>query len=153
MNGVKLSFDTGCLFLDKVFFQLTRLEDLQNGPNRELESTMEDRLRTTIILLKDMLVKSDRDEIQSLGDTAQHCERISNVLQIISDNKLEVHISQNINPLSHLLTVGPLTRTEIPTDMLAKLISIGFNFNWTSKFMQLRLHAPTYFLPRISLIF
>ena len=103
------------------------MEALQNDPNKELERTMEDRLRTSLFQLKDVLVRIDRDETQSLDDITEHSERISAVLQAISDNKFQ--IPQNIKPISELLTVGPLTRTEIPIDIFAKLISVGFDVN------------------------
>ena len=106
------------------------MEDLHNKPSGDKRiATMDERLRTSIIQLKRMLHISDRDETQSLDNITELSKRISDVLQTISDDKLEVQISQSIKPIYYLLNVGPLARTEVPIEILSKLISVGFNLN------------------------
>ena len=69
----------------------------------------------------------DRDEAQSL---TEHCKRISEILQTISDNKLDVKNFQNITPIHDLLSVRLYNgRQEVPIDILTKLISVGFDVN------------------------
>ena len=107
----------------------SKMDDLLNNPVREkLLRALKERLCRAIDQLKDTLVRIDRDEAQSLDDITENCKRISHVLQTISDDKLEVQMLWN-GPISYLLTVGPLTRTEIPIDILATLISVGFDVN------------------------
>ena len=81
--------------------------------------------------LKETLVRHDQDRLQSVDSITANINRIYNVLQTDVDKKLLI---QSYSPIQHLLSVGPLTRTEIPLDLLDLLISEGWNVNSTVHF-------------------
>ena len=91
-------------------------------------------LRSEIVDLRQTLDLIDKYSTQSVDGSrpALNTKRIFNVLQDISDNKLHIKfISKaysHTGPI-HDLLVGPLTRTEIPLDVLNQLISVGFEPN------------------------
>ena len=87
-------------------------------------------LRSEIVDLKEALVRIDGDSTQSVDNTTENIKRILDVLQEISDTKMEItHSSFYHSPIYDLLSIGPLTRTEIPLDVLNQLISSGFDIN------------------------
>ena len=68
-----------------------------------------------------------RTTYSPLKSIAENNERILNILQEISDKKVD--IGTQVQPIHCLLSVGPLARTEIPLDVLNQLISAGFEMN------------------------
>ena len=107
------------------------MEHVWNNSKGELEIKIQARLCREIQDLREVLVRVDRDDTQSLDDITEHTKRISDCLQTISDNKLDIQnfSEPNKTPIHELLSAGPLIRTEIPIDTLTKLISIGFDVN------------------------
>ena len=87
-------------------------------------------LRTEIMDLKKTLVRVDKDNKQSMDGITKNIKRISNILKTIPDKRLDIQ-TDNLyeEAILDLLSVGPLTRTEIPLDVLNQLISVGFDVN------------------------
>ena len=93
-----------------------------------LEDHLSNRLVKEIADLKDTLVKIDNNG-QSVDIVSEIVKRISSILQTFLDRKL--HIWDNVykKPLHDLLCVKPLTRTEIPLDLIDIFISAGYDVN------------------------
>ena len=89
-------------------------------------------LRREIKDLNTTLVRNDRDGTQSMDSIAENIKRILDILSEITKNKLDIQTEGLYREAIHdLLSVGPLTRTEIPLDVLNQLISVGFEINCT----------------------
>ena len=93
-------------------------------------------LRREIVDLRETLDRIDKHSTQSVDGSRPtlNTERIFNVLQDTSNNKLHIELimkaySHASGPIHDLLFVGPLTRTEIPLDVLNQLITVGFELN------------------------
>ena len=87
-------------------------------------------LRREIKDLKETLVRIDKDSTLPMFGIAKNIERILYILKTISDKKLDIHTDSLYRDSIHdFLSVGPLTRTEIPLDVLNQLISVRFEIN------------------------
>ena len=87
-------------------------------------------LRTEIKDLNEALVRIDSR--QSMDGITKNIKRILNILKEISDRNLDIKTDNFYRePIHNLLSVGPLTRTEIPLNVLNQLISVGFEMNCT----------------------
>ena len=75
--------------------------------------------------LKATIVIIDKDNTQSMESLTENTDRISNILQFM------LHTGTHFQPIHHLLSVGPLARTEIPLEVLNQLIYVGFEMNCT----------------------
>ena len=84
-------------------------------------------LYTEIDCLKETLLVVDNDNTISMDNAQQligeHREKISVVLATYSRKDC------NLKPIHRLLSIRPLTRVEIPLDILELLIAFGFNVN------------------------
>ena len=69
------------------------------------------------------------EDCTQLSSVSEIIQRISDILKTVSDRKLNVQLFFNNEPLHDLLSVGSLTRTEIPLDLIDMLISAGYNVN------------------------
>ena len=91
----------------------------------ELEIDLVSQLANAIELLKVALDAIEKDNTTSL-DITQNKKRISDVLMRISDTGVPKSHFVNINPIYELISVGPLTKTELPLDILEMLAAAGF---------------------------
>ena len=112
---------------NKVFLSVATMEDSYSRIRRE-EKDADHRLHREIIHLTEALVRTDKDNAIPVDSITDNIKRISDVLQRISYKKLDVK-RFFCNPILDLLSVGPLSRTEIPLDVLSQLISLGFDVN------------------------
>ena len=81
-------------------------------------------LEGAITELKRTLITIDEDPTQSIDCIGKNIKRISDVLQQAKDNNLTAwQIYDGHFPLCDLLRVGPLTRIEIPLDVVNMFIS------------------------------
>ena len=105
------------------------------------EPDLRDRLHRDILDLKMTLETMEEDSTQLVYSIADKCKRIYSILctafkikrilailQEISDKRINIQHCFFF-PIHDLLSVGPLTRTEIPLDVLSKLIYVGFDEN------------------------
>ena len=95
-------------------------------------NTLQMVLRREITDIKETLQGIDRDTTKPVDNIQRNANRISYVLQTISDIKLRIQCF-SYKPIPDLLSVGPLTRTELPLDVLKHLISVGFDINSRSE--------------------
>ena len=88
-------------------------------------------LYNEIAVLKATLNKVDKDNTKSVDIINKHTRIVIDALQIFIDKKLdtEKYLSQYPNPIHHILSVGRLRRTEIPQDVVKKMIIAGFSVN------------------------
>ena len=80
-------------------------------------------LKDEIQSLMDTLCELDDDKTKSVDIIAEHTERITS---LIPSNPIDAWYPKLIH---HLLSVGPLQRTEIPLEVLEVLVSSGFDVN------------------------
>ena len=105
-----------------------------NAFTKELDTeTILRILKREITDLKEILVRIDNDNSQTVYSTRETIIRISNVLPPNVDKQLMIQ-SSSYNPIHDLLSVGPLTRNEVPLDLLDMLISGGWDVNSTVDF-------------------
>ena len=83
--------------------------------------------------LKETLVRIEEDNSHTVYSIRENINRVSNVFQTNVDKKLLIQ-SSSYSPIHDLLSVGPLTRTEIPLDLLDMLILEGWDVNSTVYF-------------------
>ena len=109
-------------------------ESLAKLDNDELGS----RLHEEIAVLKETLVEVDKDNTKSVDIINKQSRNVSDVLQTIidktQDDRQQVCYRsaadvQFLNPIHDLLSVGHLTRTEIPLDVITLMITAGFSVN------------------------
>ena len=93
-----------------------------HGENQD----MKERLQREIKYLKEKLVRIDKDKTRCVDSITKNIKRILDVLQRISARKIAI---KHCTPIYDLLSVIPLTRTEVPLDVLDQLISVGFDVN------------------------
>ena len=106
--------------------------------NEELRS----RLHNEIAALKVTLVEVDEDNTKSVDIINKHSRNVSDVLQTVIDknqNNRQEFCHQNTtifqfpDPIHDLLSISPLTRTEIPLDVITMMITAGFNVNYRNE--------------------
>ena len=106
--------------------------------NEELRSG----LHKEIAALKVTLIEVDEDNTKSVDIINKHSRNVSDVIQTIIDknqnNRQEFcHQSTTIfqfpDPIHDLLSVRPLTRTEIPLDIITMMITAGFSVNYRNE--------------------
>ena len=95
---------------------------------RIAQSTLNKELNKELCNLRETLVAIDKDNTQSMDTLSVHTEKISNVVQKISTQNLDPRQFRP-NPFHIILSVGTLSKTEIPLDVLRILISAGFDVN------------------------
>ena len=111
---------------------MARMEDTHKRLPTKREDDIVIILRREITGLKKALVKIDKDinSMPSLDSITKNIKRILDILQELSDNQ---HIPRKYlyigAPILDLLSIGPLTRTEVPLVVLDQLISVGFDVN------------------------
>ena len=118
------------------------MAEVLDGPldlldNEELRS----RLHKEIAALKVTLVEVDKDNTKSVDIINKHSRNVSDVLQTIIDKKQDdrqLLCHQNTtnvgfpDPIHDLLSVRPLTRVEIPLDVIRMMITAGFSVNYSN---------------------
>ena len=101
---------------------------LQLALQESADENIELMLHKELCGLMNTLVAIDNDNTQSMDNLSDHTEKISNVLQKISSQKLDAR-QFSFNPIHTLLSVGPLSSIELPLDVLRMLISAGCDVN------------------------
>ena len=90
-------------------------------------------LRREITDLKKTLRKIDKNinNLHSVDSIREEIKKILGTVQEMSDKKqpLHHHYQYCEDPILDLLSVGPLSRTEVPLVVLNQLISMGFDVN------------------------
>ena len=112
-------------------------EPLDLLDNEDLRS----RLHYEIAALKMTLIEVDEDNTKSVDIINKHSRKVSDVLQTIIDQKqhdrqvlcqqrtTNVHLP---DPIHDLLSVRPLTKIEIPLDVITMMITAGFDVNYSN---------------------
>ena len=89
---------------------------------KELEET----LNRKITQLKRSLRDIDKDDTKSHDIIEEHTEQIKKVLQRISNETMDIQQFSSY-PIHELLDLEPLTRAEIPLEVIEMLMSAGFD--------------------------
>ena len=84
---------------------------------RIAQSTLNKELNKELCNLRETLVAIDKGNTQSMDTLSVHTEKISNVVQKISTQNLDARQFRP-NPFHIILSVGTLSKTEIPLDVL-----------------------------------